>query len=305
MKRLFVTGDRGFVGQALKKLVINGSVQGWQWLEAAEPIDVTQYDELSSVLRRLQPDAVIHLAALTFVPDSFKEPRRTFEVNFLGTLNLLTALHGLNFKGRLLFVGTGDVYGRVPEELFPITENTLLKPRNPYAVSKLAAEALAYQWSQTHGMDIVLVRPFNHIGPGQHDSFVIPALARQVIEIKLKRRAPEIVAGDLEVTRDFTDVRDVARAYCAVLEQGESGEVYNICSGQEYVIHELLKKMLRLADVTVDLRADPAKLRPSEQRRIVASAEKLRGKTGWRPRIAIEESLADVLNYWEEKINYG
>lgn len=305
MKRLFVTGDRGFVGQALKKLVINGSVQGWQWLDAAEPIDVTQYDKLSSVLRRLQPDVVIHLAALTFVPDSFKEPRRTFEVNFLGTLNLLSALHELDFKGRLLFVGTGDVYGRVPEELFPITESTLLKPRNPYAVSKLAAEALAYQWSQTHGMDIVLVRPFNHIGPGQHDSFVIPALARQVIEIKLKRRAPEIVAGDLEVTRDFTDVRDVARAYCAVLEQGESGEVYNICSGQEYVIHELLKRMLQLADVKVELRADPAKLRPSEQRRIVASAEKLRRQTGWRPQIAIEESLMDVLNYWEEKVSYG
>ena len=181
-------------------------------------------------------------------------------------------------------------------------EDHPLRPRNPYAVSKVAAEALCYQWSQTAGFEIVMVRPFNHIGPSQSPRFAIADFARQVTEIRLGRRAPVLQVGDIDVTRDFTDVRDVVRAYGLLLERGRNGGIYNICSGREYSIRDLLQQLITLAGIDATIEQDPARLRRAEQRRMVASFEALHRDTGWQPAISVEESLQDLLNDWKEQL---
>ncbi|MHB1647109.1 MAG: GDP-mannose 4,6-dehydratase [bacterium] len=164
-------------------------------------------------------DAVIHLAAQSFVPESFKNPLETFDVNFTGTYNLFSALKEYGFHGKILYISSGDIYGLVSEDKLPITEDYPLKPRNPYAVSKVAAEALCYQWSMTEGIEIVIARPFNHIGPNQSERFVVSSFAKQIAEIELGLRKPVISAGNIDITRDFLDVRDVADAYKLLLEK--------------------------------------------------------------------------------------
>jgi GDP-4-dehydro-6-deoxy-D-mannose reductase len=202
-------------------------------------------------------------------------------------------------------VGSGDAYGVVSEEDLPIAESHPVRPRNPYAVSKAAAEMLCYQWSQTEGMDVVMVRPFNHIGPGQSEQFAVSNFARQVVEIRQRRREPVIEAGDLSVVRDFTDVADVVHAYIALLEGGKTGEIYNVCSGQGYALGDLLQRMLALAGVRAKVVTDTTRLRPSEQKRVVGSNRKLVEATGWRPEVAIEQSLRNILDDWEVRLGHG
>lgn len=292
--RLLLTGANGFVGQ---------------YVQAALPcvplpvgLDLRDRAALTAAVAAIWPDAVLHLAAQSFVPASFENPRETFDINLYGTLNLLEALQAAEFRGRMLFVGSGDTYGRVSEAALAVREDHPLRPRNPYAASKVAAEALCYQWSQTSGFEIVMVRPFNHIGPGQSSRFAIADFARQVMEIRLGRWAPVLQVGDIDVTRDFTDVRDVVRAYGMLLERGRNGGTYNVCSGREYRIRDLLRQLLTLAGVEATIEQDPTRLRPTEQRRMVASFEALHRDTGWQPAIPMEESLQDLLNDWEKQL---
>lgn len=292
--KLLLTGANGFVGchvQAALSCIL-----------LPEGLDLRNRSSLTAAVSAIQPDAVLHLAAQSFVPASFENPRETFDINFIGTLNLLEALKAAKFRGRILFVGSGDIYGQVPEALLPVREDYPFRPRNPYAVSKIAAEALCYQWSQTSDFTIVMVRPFNHIGPGQSPRFAIADFARQVTEIRLGLREPVLSVGDIDVTRDFTDVRDVVRAYALLLEHGRNGEFYNLCSGREYSIHGLLWQLITLAGVEASIEQDPARLRHAEQRRMVASFELLHRDTGWQPSISIEDSLQDLLTYWEEHL---
>jgi GDP-4-dehydro-6-deoxy-D-mannose reductase len=249
-----------------------------------------------------QPDDVIHLAALTSVRDSFQDPERYFDVNFTGTWNLLKALRSASFRGRLLFVGSGDCYGMVHADELPITESRPLRPRSPYSVSKVAAEALCFQWSQTEGLDIVLARSFNHIGPGQDDRFAVASFAKQVAAIRDHGAPPRIVTGDLDVTRDMTDVRDVARAYLSLLDKGRTGEVYNVGSGRERRLSEVLGEMVKLAGVTAEIVSDPARIRTSEQRRVVADARKIAADTGWEASIPFSTTLADMVDDWSRRI---
>ncbi|OCX71426.1 NAD-dependent dehydratase, partial [Acidithiobacillus thiooxidans] len=257
---------------------------------------------LTAAVAAIRPDAVLHLAAQSFVPASFENPHETFDINLYGTLNLLEALQAAAFRGRMIFVGSGDTYGQVPEAALPVREDHPLHPRNPYAVSKVAAEALCYQWSQTSSFEIVMVRPFNHIGPGQSPRFAIADFARQVTEIRLDRREPVLQVGDIDVTRDFTDVRDVVRAYALLLEKGRNGGIYNVCSGREYRIRDLLRQLLALAGIEATIEQDPVRLRRAEQRRMVASFDLLHQDTGWQPAIPMEESLQDLLNDWKEQL---
>lgn len=304
--KLMVTGEAGFVGGFIRQaLVSENNAYNFELIPSPN-LELRDADGLARICAEIAPDHVIHLAAQSFVPESFNNPRETYEINFLGTLNLLQALQQSGFKGRLLFVGSGDTYGLVAPEALPLTENSPLRPRNPYAVSKVAAEALCYQWSQTEGMDIVMVRPFNHIGPTQSDQFVVSDFAKQVMEIKLGCRSPEICVGDIDVTRDFTDVRDVVRAYLMLLScAGGSGEAYNVCSGREHSIREILERLLTLAKVTANIRQDHARLRASEQRRVYGAYDKLHSATGWQPEIGLEQSLMDNLTYWERKLKNG
>jgi GDP-4-dehydro-6-deoxy-D-mannose reductase len=297
-ERVLVTGDQGFVGRhALRQWP---TAVGLSALVA--DADIRNKASLVECLRNYQPNAVVHLAALSFVPDSFRSPEATFEVNFLGTLRLLEALAETGFNGRFLFVGSGDAYGLVPVAALPIREDFLLRPRNPYAVSKVAAEALCYQWSQTGPFEVVMARPFNHIGPGQEPTFVISDFARQVAQIAAGVHPPLLQVGDIDVTRDFTDVGDVLRAYALLLAHGHSGESYNVCSGVERSVRSLLESLLELAGVEAKIVNDPARMRPTEQPRVYGSHEKLSQHTLWQPEVPMAATLLNLYRYWENEI---
>lgn len=300
MLRRLVTGHTGFVGQH--------AMQAWPQAIALPTdsegrcIDLRNAAALSQAIKAAVPDEVVHLAGISFVPDAMKDPKLTYEVNFLGTLNLLEALAENGFRGRMVFVSSGDPYGLVPESQLPITEDRCLAPRNPYAVSKAAAEALCYQWSQTGPFEIVVARPFNHIGPGQSEKFVLSDFAKQVAEIAAGLRPPQLHVGNIDVTRDFTDVRDIVCAYDALLSKGENGQTYNVCSGQELSIRALLEQLLQIAGVKAEIISDPARWRASDQPRVVASAEKLQARTGWQATHTLDVALLEIYHFWEKKI---
>jgi GDP-4-dehydro-6-deoxy-D-mannose reductase len=295
MKKLLVTGQSGFVGQHLQQFLADSNE--WQVLPA-KPFDLCDPVSLEHMLASTCPDAVIHLAGQTFVPEAFRDPARTLHVNLIGTLNLLQALKARGFSGTFLYVSSGDVYGQVDETLLPIRESMLPDPRNPYAVSKLSAEHLCRQWGHSEGWRVLIARPFNHIGSGQNESFVLSSVARQLTRVGLGLQAPQLLIGDVDVTRDFLDVRDVIAAYILLLERGCNGETYNVCSGHERLLRDLIMEMSHLAGVQVELLQDPARMRRAEQRRVIGSAEKLQKRTGWRPGITITETLQSMLSDW-------
>jgi len=304
LKRIFLTGHEGFVGRTLRSW-LGRPGQAARSYEIVLPLrcyDLRDQASLEQSIPAATLDCVVHLAAQSFVPESFRDPRHTYEVNFLGTLNLLRALQSGGYKGRFLYVSSADVYGQVDPAEMPVDERLPPRPRSPYGVSKVAAETLCGQWSRTEHLDVVIARPFNHIGPAQSDRFVVSNFARQVAEIKLGLRKPVIEIGDLEVTRDFTDARDVVEAYLMILERGETAEIYNICSGQEFWIRDLLATLLRLAGVDAKVVQEPARMRPAEQKRLRGSYDKLHRRTGWRPSIPLETSLADALAWWENRV---
>jgi GDP-4-dehydro-6-deoxy-D-mannose reductase len=295
--KTLVTGASGFVGGFFLRTVPNCTA-----IDQDRNVEIRNAEEVRSAISTVMPDAVVHLAAQTFVPQSFVDPRETFEVNFLGTLNLLSALKSVGFSGRFLFVSSGEVYGKVHPERLPVIEEEPLKPRNPYAVSKMAAEGLCYQWSQTEKFEIIMTRSFNHIGPGQSDRFVVSNFAKQIEEIKRHSRDPVLEVGDIDVSRDFLDVRDVVRAYQQLLECGENGETYNVCSGVERSIREILEQLLQLSKIDVTIRQEQDRFRRSEQRRMVGSAEKLKKQIPWTPQFELQDSLIDILNAWEQTL---
>lgn len=292
--RILVTGADGFVGSYVS--LWPGAIP---LVEQGARVDLKDLSALTRAIKKMQPNRVIHLAAQSLVPLSFHMSSETYAINFTGTLNLLTALRENKFEGRFLFVGSGDVYGQVPIEEMPIREDRPLRPRSPYAVSKVAAEALCYQWSQTEPFEVIMARPFNHIGLRQSPQFVVANFAQQISEIKLGKRRPVLEVGDINVTRDFTDVRDVVKAYKLLLDYGRCGEIYNVCSGQERSIRSILESLIEMAGVNVRIQQDQERLRPSEQQRMWGSYEKLNRDTGWAPAISFQQTLHETLAYWE------
>lgn len=286
--KILLTGYNGFVGNHImscKTCEIMADEQG--------QIPLTDQVRMVHLISKIRPDAVIHLAAQSNVAESFSHPKQTYDTNFYGTLNLLEALRESKFKGKFLFVGSGDIYGIVTK--LPITEDMPLKPRNPYAVSKVAAEALCYEWSQHSEFDIIMTRSFNHIGPGQSGKFAIASFAKQIMLIKNGKIAPVLKTGNLDVTRDFVDVRDVIRAYFLLLEHGENSQIYNICSGNERLIRDILIKMLEIANTTAIIEQESSLVRKVEQPRVYGSYAKLHQATTWRPEINFEQTLLDIL----------
>jgi GDP-4-dehydro-6-deoxy-D-mannose reductase len=266
-----------------------------EFFAAPHGLDVRDETAVLGLVETARPDSVLHLAAQSFVPRSFENPRETFDINVIGTLNLLQALKRAGFAGRMVYVSSGDVYGRVADESLPVDEATTPAPRSPYAVSKIAAEQLCLQWHRTEGLDVMVSRPFNHIGPGQDARFVVPALARQVVAIAQGRKPAVIEAGDIDTTRDFTDVRDVVAAYAAMLARGLPGGTYLVASGKERRVRDILGTMCGLMGVSPQIHQDPSKIRPAEQRRMVADATLLWRDTGWKPGFTFEATLNDIL----------
>lgn len=306
MKRLLVTGLDGFVGHVVQDSIQRGETgTRFRLVVPSAAIELLDPASLARAIEETRPELVLHLAAQSFVPSSISDPRATYNVNFFGTLNLLEALKRAGFHGRMLYVGSGDIYGWVAPSALPVTESQALRPRNPYSVSKAAAELLCYQWTQTQDFDIVMARPFNHVGPGQAEWFVVPDFARQIVEARLGLCEPVIRVGAIDVTRDFTDARDVARAYFLLLEGGTRGEVYNVCSGREQSIRNILERLIEIAGVNCRTVQDEARARPNEHNRMWGSFAKLNRQVGWQPAIGIDQSLRDVLSYWERKLKHA
>ena len=298
---LLLTGASGFVGRHVQKMYSQAMMECVPLDAGGEPVDLRDAaavrQAVRGVMERDAPEAVLHLAAQSHVPTSLADPADTFAVNFTGTLHLLQALSESGFRGRLLYVSSGAVYGLVPGDSLPVTETFPCRPRDPYAVSKVAAEALCYQWSVTGPFEIVMARPFNHTGPGQSREFAIPGFAAQLAGMRAGRRAPVLEAGDLSVTRDFCDVRDVVRAYGLLLAQGRNGEAYNVCSGVERKLSDIVDTLARLAGLSPTIETKAGRLRPAEQPRMCGSPHKLKRDTGWTAEIPWEDTLKDLLNH--------
>ena len=295
-QRLLVTGSNGFVG-----LHFCSAYGGIPLLDAGGPVDLRDPLRVRAAIKILQPEAVLHLAAQSSVASSFKDPLETYAINFLGTLNLLEALNSMQFTGVFVYVSSADVYGQVAEEDLPIKESLPLLPRSPYAVSKVAAEALCYQWSQNTTFRVVVARPFNQIGPGHDRRFAIPDFARQISQIAQGLRPASLTTGNLEVTRDFTDVRDSVRALHLLLEHGLNGEAYNICSGRERSLRSIVEELLDLAGVKAELVTDRNRVRHAEQKRMVGDSSKIRIQLGWVPTTPMRTTLEDILKETESQ----
>ena len=302
-RRLLVTGRHGFVGGILARMLEQEPyATRWELAEISPDLDLRDGEASLTLVESTQPDAVIHLAAQSAVPESFRDPASTFQINLIGTLHLLQALKRQKFSGRLLYVSSGEVYGLVPTAELPASEERLPHPRNPYAVSKLAAEALCAQWAMTDALDVVIARPFNHIGAGQSDRFAISDFARQIASIQGGLAAPILRVGNIDVTRDFTDVHDVVAAYFALIERGRSGETYNVCSGKETSVRCLLDQLIGLSGVAITVAREEARVRPAEQPRMAGDARKIFEHTGWRTQTPIESSLKAALQYWQRSL---
>lgn len=254
------------------------------------------------VLRRevsdARPDAIYHLAALTHVGRSWEDPTETMRVNVLGTLELLEAARLCGNWPRVLLVSSAEVYGA--GEGRELDEEAPLRPLSPYAASKVSAEFLGLQSYLGHGLEVLRARPFNHVGPGQSDAFVVAALAKRVVAAE-RQGGGEVAVGNLSAARDFTDVRDVVRAYRELVIDGEAGAAYNICSGLPRTIASLLDELVARATVEVRVVVDPALVRPVDIPMLCGNAKRIEALTGWRPQIDLGDTLSDVLAYWREQ----
>lgn len=264
-------------------------------------VDVTDLELLAPDVDGASPDVVYHLAALTHVGHSWEEPAETFRVNALGTLNILEAARRCGVPPAVVLVSSAEVYGPASDGK-PLDEQSELRPVSPYAASKVAAEFLGLQAFLGRGLRVVRARPFNHVGPGQADSFVVSALARRMVEAELNKTGV-VQVGNLAASRDFTDVRDVVRAYRLLAEKATGGEAYNVCSGRAISIAELAEQMLALLSYEVELVEDPSLFRPVDVPVLLGDASKLVSATGWRPEMALATTLADVLEYWRAQLS--
>jgi len=299
--RAVVTGGLGFVGQHLvRHLRDAGDDVTTLDHRGDHAVDITDGPAVAAVLTEVAPEAVYHLAGWADVGASWADPVTVLRVNAEGTLHVLRACTAAGV-GRVLTVASADVYGVVTEDELPLTEDSPLRPTSPYAASKLAADALAQQAFLGHGLGVVRVRPFNHLGPGQSEQFVAPAIAARIARAE-RDGSDSIPVGNLSARRDVTDVRDVVRAYRLLVERGRPGEVYNVCTGRDLAIQTLADLLVGLARRPIELVADPALLRPVDLPVLRGDASKLRAATGWEPSIPIEQTVADLLDDMRQRI---
>jgi GDP-4-dehydro-6-deoxy-D-mannose reductase len=259
-------------------------------------IDLRDEMAVREVLDDTAPDAIYHLAAQSFVPASWRNPWDTLATNIGIQTHMLHALALSGARPRFLVVSSSEIYGAVRPDVLPVNEDAPLKPNNPYSVSKAAQDMLGLQYFLSHDIPVIRVRAFNHIGPGQSTRFVAPAFASQIAEIEAAGCRGTIRVGNLSAARDFTDVRDVVRAYRLLMKKGEPGEAYNVGSGVAHPISELLDLLLEFSAAQIAVKVDPERLRPSSVPRIVCDNGKLRARTGWQPEHAFAQSLFDILS---------
>ncbi len=297
--RVFVTGAAGFVGS---RLVARLRARGDAVEATDRELDVTRPDAVGAALAGFRPDAVAHLAALSFVPDSWSAPEAAFRVNFLGGRSVLDAAAAAAPAARVLLVGSGAVYGSAAPGTPPFDESAPLRPASPYAWSKAAADRLG-ALRAARGLDVVRARPFNHTGPGRPDAFVESSFARQLAELEAGRGDGRVAVGNLDAVRDFLDVDDVVDAYLRLLDPTTPAGVYNVASGRGRPIRAVLDGLLALTSQRPAIREDPARWRPADAG--VGDASRLREVTGWQPRIAFEDTLSRLLDHWRKQVAAG
>lgn len=311
--RVLITGASGFVGGHLARHL---SHQGHEVLgisrSALAPntsaafaatfcADVRDVDTLRRVISDVRPEAIVHLAAQSSVGASFADVDDTYAVNLLGSVHLFAAVHQAVPRTRILWVGSSDEYGAVDAKDIPVSESVPLRPISPYGVSKAAADLAAYQWTRRYGMDIVRVRPFNSTGPGQAPRFICADFARQIVAAERRDEPAVVQAGALDVVRDFLDVRDMVAALAEVLAKGASGDVYNVCSGVGRTPRQVAESLLAVSRHGGRVEVSAQRLRPAEIPVLLGSAAKLQAVSRWQPRIAWEQTLADVLDDWRSR----
>lgn len=306
--RVLVTGGTGFVGQHLVRLLQrrrtrtifstylvkpSNPVAGAELL----PCDIRDRDQVLQVVRYAQPQHIYHLSALSSVIKSFDGAREVWDTNVWGAMNLLDAVREAAPQARILLVGSSQCYGA--NKRLPVVEDEGLSPASPYAASKAAAEMLATQYFHGCGLQVIRTRPFNHTGPGQSAEFVCSDLARQVAEIELGLRSPVLRIGNIRVERDFSDVRDVVRAYELLLQRGAAGDVYNVASGRGVAITQVVKHLRSCCRRPFQIDVEQKRVRPGEVARMYGSNRKLRRVTGWRPEYSLSQTLHDLYEFWK------
>ncbi len=317
--RVLITGITGFVGSHLAEYLLaeGHEVHGTaRWRSSRENIaavagkvalhecDLRDAGATRRAVAISGPELVFHLAAQSYVPASWIIPVETMSANVLGQVNLLEALRAEAPKARIQIAGSSEEYGLVHEEEAPITEDNPLRPLSPYGVSKVAQDLMGFQYFRSYGMHIVRTRAFNHEGPRRGEVFVTSNFAKQVAEIETGKRE-YLSVGNLKARRDFTDVRDVVRAYFLALKSGEAGAVYNIGSGRLWRIEEIAGILRGFSSVPFDVREDPTRMRPSDVEFLLCDPRRFRDATGWEPNIPFETTLKDTLDYWRQRVNTG
>jgi GDP-4-dehydro-6-deoxy-D-mannose reductase len=266
--------------------------------------DLRDQSSVTGLVDRVRPDRIFHLAAQSFVPSSWNAPAESLTTNILGQLNLFEAVRAAAIDPWIQIACSSEEYGLVYENELPIRETNPLRPLSPYAVSKVGQDYLGYQYFKSFGTKVVRTRGFNHDGPRRGDVFVSSNFAKQLASIEKGKKPPVIHVGNLEARRDFTDVRDIVRGYWLALDGGcEPGEAYNICTGKDYSIQQVLDELIRMSGVDVEVREDPDRLRPSDVPVLLGDSSKFRKATGWEPKIPYEQTLRDMLDYWRAEID--
>jgi GDP-4-dehydro-6-deoxy-D-mannose reductase len=317
--RALITGITGFAGSHLAELLLaehpDVEVFGsYRWRSRSENIehlgervrllegDLRDYSSVHTMLEEACPDLIFHLAAQSFVPSSFRAPLETLVTNVTGQTNLFEAIRALGIDPTVQIACSSEEYGLVHPDETPIKETNPLRPLSPYAVSKVSQDFLGYQYFQSYGLKVVRTRGFNHTGPRRGDVFVTSNFAKQIAMIEAGQQEPVIRVGNLDAIRDFTDVRDMVRAYWLAVTRGRPGEVYNIATGVGIRIRDLLDRLIAVSGVEVKVEVDPARLRPSDVEILIGDSSRFRADTGWEPRIPFEQTLLDVLDFWRGRL---
>jgi len=316
---VLITGITGFAGSHLAEYIlahhpgvqVHGIIRWRSRMDNVASIlgkvelheaDLKDMVSLKKVLAASRPERIFHLAAQSFVPTSWRLPAETFMINSVGQINLFESILDLKLDPRIQIAGSSEEYGMVHPDEVPMKETNPLRPLSPYAVSKVAQDLLGYQYFKSYGLKVIRTRGFNHTGPRRGDVFVTSNFSKQVAEIEKGKREPVIHVGNLDAKRDFTDVRDMVRAYWLAAEKGEPGDVYNLGSGSAISMHQLLEMLSSLSRTKFRIQVDPDRLRPSDVQILLADASKFRTLTGWAPTIPFEKTLSDLLDYWRERV---
>lgn len=313
MKKALIIGAAGFVGGYLAKhlqteygMMVAATKLAHEKLEIegvdAYNLDILNKEEIVSLLFKVRPDYIFHLAAQSSVGLSWKNPGLTVDINIKGSINVMDAIRELYYKPKVLLIGSGEEYGHIKPGESPISEDNMIRPGNIYAATKVCQNMIGSIYAKAYDMDLMMVRAFNHIGPTQAPMFVVADFCKQVAEIEKGLRPPVMYVGNLSAERDFTDVRDVVRAYALLVQKGTAGETYNVGSGHAISIQEILDMIIALSDKEIKVEVDPNKLRPVDVPIIEADTTKLKDTTGWKQTITLQQTIEETLNYWRERV---